>query len=116
MRNQEQIIGEIELLLAELKKTLGGGRDNKELRHHKAAGLVSKAEFSGLTGAIYALVEEGFFKEPREISEIQKKLKDEGVFKPTTAMMPSLMRLIKKKVLGRNKPTKGVYKYYQRKI
>jgi len=115
MRTQKQIIDEIELLLTELrraseinsKKQTPGGRT-------PAASRKSAVSFSGLTGEIYALVGEGFFKEPKYLSEIQKKLKDEGIFKPTTSLMPSLTRLVRKKVLGRSKPPKGKYKYFQR--
>lgn len=115
MRSQKQIINEIELLLAELKRTSGVG-SKKQTTGGGATTLFQKStvSFSGLAGEIHALVREGFFKEPKDISEIQQKLKDEGVLKPTTSLMPSLMRLVRKKVLGRNKPPKGKYKYFQR--
>lgn len=114
-RNQKQIVNEIELLLTELKQTLVESQGKPSFRcKAPESSSTSRAQFSGLTGEICALAEEGFFKDPKEISEIQKKLKDEGIVKPTTALMPSLTRLIRKKVLGRNKPQKGPYKYFKR--
>jgi hypothetical protein len=114
-RNQEQIINEIELLLAELRQAPRSdyGKQNSRGKAHLSPPK-PVAPFSGIIGEIYALVEEGFFKEPRELSEIQKKLKDEGIVKPTTSLMPPLTRLVRKKILGRNKPPKGKYKYFQR--
>lgn len=115
MRNQQQIIHEIELLLVELKRSLGVDNKKKALGGSTSiASRKSTVSFSGLTGEIYALVGEGFFKEPKDLSEIQQKLKDDGIFKPTTSLMPSLTRLVRKKILGRNKPPKGNYKYFQR--
>lgn len=115
MRNQQQIIDEIELLLAELRRSSGiDSRKQTPGGRTPAASRKSAVSFSGLTGEIHALVGEGFFKEPKELSEIQRKLKDEGISKPTTSLMPSLTRLVRKKILGRNKPPKGKYKYFQR--
>ncbi len=115
VRNSKDIIEEIESLLVELKQSVG-------IKQQKSAILAKRtgkqglehSQFSGLTGEIYTLVKDGFFKDPKDISEIQKKLRDEGVVKPTTSLMPSLILLVRKKVLGRNKPQKGTYKYFKR--
>ena len=103
----EQIIGQIEELLMQLKQSLS--ISNKiSLRSIGNRG----GKFSGLTKKIYELIEEGFFSEPKTISDLQKKLKDRGTNKPTTAIMPSLKLLIDKKILDRDKPDKGLYKYF----
>ena len=116
MENNLKIIVKIESLLEELKVSLGA----TPKKHTKAKAVVKtpKAEtiFSGLTGDIYNLVQDGFFKEPKAISEIQNKLQLEGIKKPTTTLSGPLLLLIREKVLGRTKPAdgKGPYKYQQR--
>ncbi|MDP3786078.1 MAG: hypothetical protein Q8R05_00760 [Candidatus Omnitrophota bacterium] len=112
MKNSKEIIEEIENLLIELKRSLSikqNYRQEKEIKISSA-----KESFSGLTKEIFDLVKEGYFEKPKTISEIQKKLRDEGTSKPTTSLMKPILLLVRKKILGRNKPEKGVYKYYQR--
>jgi hypothetical protein len=114
MKNNFEIIEKIESLLGELKASLGATPP----KHTKMLAKTPKAEtaFSGLTGDIYNLVLDGFFKEPKAISEIQNKLQLEGIKKPTTTLSSPLLFLTRKKVLGRTKPAdgKGPYKYQQR--
>lgn len=111
----EQIVKQIEILLNQLKHSLNISDRSPLSQKEKFRSIIRGGrEFSGLTGKIYELIEEEFFKKPKTISEIQKKLQDEGIKKPTTSLMPSLILLVRKKILGRNKPPKGTYKYYQR--
>jgi len=105
----EQIIKQIEELLMQLKESLN--MSNK-ISSWPTGNL--ERGFSGLTGEIHELIKEGFFNEPKTISDLQRKLKDRSIKKPTTALMPSLKRLIIKKVLDRNKPDKGLYNYFKR--
>ena len=115
MNRSAEIIEQIEVLLGELK-----GSSGPKSSGVSASRLSGKMEpptgFSGLSGQIYNLVEEGFFKEPKTISEIQEKLRLEGIRKPTTTLMAPLLHLIRKKALGRSKSTdgKGPFKYHQR--
>jgi hypothetical protein len=110
-----QIIEQIEALLIQLKQSLNV-QNRIPPRHIKIPGssFSQELKFSGLTSRIYELIEEGFFSEPKTISDLQKKLKDRGANKPTTTIMPSLKLLIDKKILDRKKPEKGLYKYFKR--
>lgn len=114
MKNNLEIIGKIESLLEELKVSLGA----TPTKHTKVAAKTPKAKttYSGLTGDIYDLVQSGFLKEAKAISEIQNQLKLEGIKKPTTALSGPLLFLLRKKILSRTKPVdgKGPYKYQQR--
>ena|ERR1022692_1304982 len=114
MSKQSEIIAKIESLLGELKDSLGG-ISHKPAKVSSMTPKTDKA-FSGLTGNIYGLVQDGFFKAPKAISEIQNKLQLEGIKKPTTALSGPLLTLIRKKVLERAKSAdgKGTYKYRQR--
>ncbi|MDD4902147.1 MAG: hypothetical protein PHE24_03345 [Patescibacteria group bacterium] len=106
---QEQIIRQIEALLIQLKASLSvSDKISPRPFINQGKGL------SGLTGKIHELIDEGYFGEPKTISDLQKKLKDRGTNKATTDIMPSLKRLIDKKILDRNKPGKGLYKYFKR--
>ena len=111
----KQIIEQIETLLIQLKQSLNLSHKNMPLskKEHQSASKHGKI-FSGLTGSINKLLEEGFFNESKTISELQKKLKDRGINKPTTSIMPSLKVLIKNEILDRSKPDKGLYKYFKR--
>ena len=109
MTKNEQIIGQIEELLMQLKQSLNVSNKTSS----RPIGS-RESRFSGLTGKIYKLIEEGFFNDPKTISDLQQKLKDRGIKKPTTALMPSLKLLIIKEALDRNKPDKGLYNYFKR--
>lgn len=113
MTKNLEIIEQIETLFAELKISLGA-KSSKVTNDSSKTKPV--ANYSGLTGEIYNLIQEGFFKESKTISEIHDKLRLEGVNKPTTSLMKPLVLLIRKKALGRNKATdgKGPFRYYQR--
>ncbi|TRZ64625.1 MAG: hypothetical protein D4Q79_01165 [Spirochaetia bacterium] len=105
----EEIIKQIENLLGELRQSLNMPKMilSQNIKN-------KKSEFSGLRGNIYELIEDGFFDEPKTISELQKKLKDRGIKRPTTTLMPSLTFLVVKRILDRDKPEKGLYKYFKR--
>ena len=114
MNNPFEIVDKIEALLTELKTSLGA-TPSKTRKPQPKAGPEEKG-FSGLTGEIHNLVQEGFFKEPKTLSEIQNKLRLEGVNKPTTSLMKPLILLIRRKVLGRSEAAdgKGPFRYHQR--
>lgn len=110
MKKGEKIIEDIEGLLRELKREFGATTERSSKSTMKEGN-----NFSGLTGEVFNLVGEGYFDTPKSLSEIQKKLKEDGVNKPTTALMKPILLLIRRKILGRNKPEKGQYQYYNRK-
>lgn len=112
MNESIKIVEQIETLLEELKKSLGA-KSSKNI--NKSSDVKPIVGFSGVAGEIHNLIQEGFFKEPKAISEIQNKLRLEGINKPTTSLMTPLLLLIRKKVLGRSKVEgKGTFKYHKR--
>lgn len=114
MAKQEEIIKKIEALLAELSASL----DTKPIIQLEPEISVSlKSKFSGLTKKILTLIQEGFFDEPRDISEISKRLRRWGYNKPTTSLSGPLRELVKKNFLDRDKldGEKSVYKYFIKK-
>lgn len=105
-KDPNTIISQIETLLKELRFLIERGNNS-----FVAPGLKKPA---GLTGDLYSLIGEGFFDQPKTLSEIHEKLRVEGINKPVTSLMKPLLYLIKKKILKRNKPDKGQYQYQRR--
>jgi len=117
-KTSEQIIEQIEALLIQLKRSLniseGTSLDNDE----KSKSTSSREhEFSGLTGKIHELIGEGFFKDPKTISEISIRLQRKGYKTPTTALSGPLLELVRKDFIERDKPEgeKSIYKYFIKK-
>ena len=109
----KQIIEQIEMLLVELKKTLKiQTKISCQNKKMKIGSGIHK--FSGLTEKIYELIKEGFFDESKTISDLQKKLKDRTINKPTTSLMAPLKLLITKDLLDRTKSDKESYKYFKK--
>jgi len=105
IQNPKFIISQIKRLLMELEKSLDATPVSK--------GKITSKKPRGLTGEIFGLIQEGFFNEPRSLSEIQEKLRAEGIKKNSSELMRPLLQLIKKKFLERNKIEKK-YKYQRR--
>lgn len=107
--NQSELIRQIETLIEKLKLSLSG--NHGQFINIAPIKLKKERKFIGLTAKVYELVGEGFFDEPKTISDLQKKLKDGMINKPTTSLMAPLKLLVGKKILERNKPEEGIYNY-----
>ncbi len=64
----------------------------------------------GPLGRVSLLVQEGFFKEKRSISEIKSKLAEKAIFYDLTSLSPSVLRLVKRGELRRIKE-EGNWRY-----
>lgn len=114
MDKNTEIVIKIESLLQELKESLGGDTAVEKKIKVKSLRDRSSKKFFGLTKEIFNLVQEGYFKERRKISEIEKRLHQRAINKPTTSLMKPLRLLIRKGIIEREKPGgKGHYEYYQ---
>jgi hypothetical protein len=70
----------------------------------KAAGGQPKAKKkAGPQGRVEDLIDEGFFKKPRRISDVKAELANRGHHIPLTSLSPPLQRLCKDKRLRRQK-------------
>ena len=108
-----ELVAQIEELLGKLKSSLGAPELDKG---NKLPVSSAKESFSGLSKSIFDLIQESFFDEPKTLVEIQRKLRLEGVNKPTSTLMKPLLYLLKKKKLARIQDTggKGPFKYHKR--
>lgn len=103
-KTAQELITEIETLVTELKLTLSQGDGVMVAR-------TAEKKLNGLTGQIYDLTKEGFFDQSKTLSDIQTKLRDEGINKPVTSLMKPLLYLVKEKFLKRERSEKGQYRY-----
>jgi hypothetical protein len=57
------------------------------------------------------MVEEGFFKKPKTISEVKAELENRGHHIPVTSLSGPMQKLCQKKVLRRQKPDGKTFSY-----
>ncbi|MCW1296725.1 MAG: hypothetical protein OH319_03525 [Candidatus Parvarchaeota archaeon] len=81
---------EIEKILADIK------------RREEQLAVKKKSKISA-TDFILKLREEGFFDKPKSILEIKEKLAENGLVYPVTTLSGVLLRLVRRKELGRIK-------------
>ena len=83
-------------------------RSSKPKGSKKAGANKKKAQSrKGPTGFILGLRDDGFFKTRKIISDIQKKLEEQGHIYAQTSLSPVLVRLVRAKELRRLKEKKG---------
>ena len=59
-----------------------------------------------MSGLVAELIEEGFFKTPKELGAVKVALEQRGHFYPVTSLSPLMVRLVRKKGLRRLKEKK----------
>lgn len=80
----------------------------------KAAHTVGKGhKFGGAGGAILELKREGFFNKPRTLADIKNALHARGAIYPLTSLSGIVLRMIRKRLLGRIKEN-NKWKYVRR--
>lgn len=102
MKNSEfeQKLRLIEKRLDKIEKILFNKKGKSPLKNNM------HSNYKGLIGSIYDLIGQKFFDAPKELKEIQEKLKANAVFYPRTNYPDALLRLIKKKELRRLRDNK----------
>ena len=102
-----------EVILASLLSgsPLSDSGEQKQMRTKQPAAARPR---SSLADRIGSLAEEGFFREPRGLSEVQAKLAEHGWHYPQQNLSTPLIRLVRKRVLRRLQGAEGgkkVWKY-----
>ncbi len=88
--------------VTELVSKLEGGVPRKG----KIAKLTEKRsnrEKVTLSDSLLLLVDNGFFKKPKELGAVKAALEERGHFYPVTTLSPSLLRLVQRRYLRRIK-------------
>ena len=91
--------------VAELIGKLGGGGPSKAQggKSLKSRGNKSRATLSDL---LLILVEEGFFKKPKDLAAVKSALAERGNLSPVTTVAPALLRLVQRRYMRRLKQDK----------
>jgi hypothetical protein len=55
---------------------------------------------------LLGLIDDGFFKSPRDLGSVKRMLEEQGHFYPTTTLSPLMLRLVRRKTLRRIKDAK----------
>lgn len=108
MSDNKERINELEERILKLEKVVFGT--------HKKSIKITSSEYKGLIGGITLLLENGFFKKPVLVTEVQDELKKEGYYYSIQATDTTLRRdmVNRKKILSRLK-VDGVWQYVIRK-
>lgn len=77
-------------------------------RNSKTTGKSNK---DGPQSQVKALIDEGFFKKPKTLSEVKTELGTRGFHIPLTHLSAPLVRLCRQKFLRRSKESSGTYSY-----
>lgn len=73
------------------------------LRPRTQAGPTSRR---GPLELLLVLIDDGFFKTPKELGSVKQALEAQGHFYPTTTLSPLMLRLVRRKILRRIKDAK----------
>lgn len=57
------------------------------------------------------LIKNGFFKEPKTITDVQKILQEKGYHYPLSSLSPTLLRFLRKELLLRFRNKNGIWSY-----
>jgi hypothetical protein len=87
----------------------GAGRAKKRARSHAKPGK----RLATATDAILELNEEGFFDKPKALADVKEKLASQGMIYPITSLSPVVLRLVRRRQLGRVKED-GRWSYVSR--
>ncbi len=105
------IVREIQALLKDLERHLSISSTQK----YRTPVRKQDSDYSGASGGIKMLVEEGYFKETRALPEVTMRLRQEGFNYPRNTISMALLRAVRTRTLvrlsaeGRKSKEKWVY-------
>ena len=108
----EGSVEEVQKIVALIKRPPVSGK-KEEKKQAKSAQTKTKKTKPGLTAYVLELKKEGYFKEERTLEDIIKALKQKGHIYPKSSLSGTVLRLTRKKKLGRIKKDK-VWVYVHR--
>ena len=112
-KKAEALVKQINDLVQELGK-LAGVEVEKSSASSQKSKVKSKKEYSGTTGGIRMLIDDGYFSVPKVKKDVINKLAEEGRYYSNPSISMSLLNLVKERKLSRI-GKKGSWKYVIRK-
>lgn len=101
-----------------LNDLLGGGSEGQSGKPAAAARAAKHApakptakKRSGPQAHIEEMIDDGFFKKPKTISEVKAELENRGHHIPLTSLSGPMQKLCQKKLLRRQKPDGKTFSY-----
>ena len=101
-----------------LNDLLGGGSEAQSGKPASAARAVKRTPAkpsanrrSGPQRYVEEMIDDGFFKKPKTISEVKAELENRGHHIPLTSLSGPMQKLCQKKLLRRQKPDGKTYSY-----
>ncbi|MHB8623375.1 MAG: hypothetical protein ACYC9J_10920 [Sulfuricaulis sp.] len=91
--------------VAELVSKIEGQAPSKGKKTDLSAKRVSNAKTS-LSDLLMLLIDEGFFKKPKELAAVKAALAERGHVYPVTTISPALLRIVRRRYLRRIKQDK----------
>ncbi|MGA2916862.1 MAG: hypothetical protein ABSE89_12630 [Sedimentisphaerales bacterium] len=90
---------------SEIKEIISVVKQREDSHHKKAK---SKEQREGkktntATDVILSFRESGYFNKPKKLLEIKSALEEQGMIYPVTSLSPILLKLVRKRLLGRIK-------------
>jgi hypothetical protein len=102
---------EVATLLQKFSQPGGGSevstRNRKRIKSKSVSKKAQRKTRKGPTSLILALRDQGFFKGRKTLSDLQRKLEEQGHIYAQTSLSPILVRLVRSKELRRLKEKKG---------
>jgi len=93
---------EVAKILSDFERTAAIGYAKKEISKKKIRKREEKKRITA-SDLIVELKEEGYFDQPRSLTEIAQILESQGYLYPTTTLSGVILGLVKKKLFGRKK-------------
>ncbi len=88
--------------VAELVNKIEGGTPSKRKTPNPREKRGNRVKAS-LSDSLMLLIEDGFFKKPKELAAVKAGLADRGHVYPVTTISPALLRLVQRRYLRRIK-------------
>lgn len=92
--------------LADLLAQLGGGDADRGRMRPRAVPHTDAGSRPTPAGLLHELIDDGYFKQPKELAAVRGTLQEKGHFYPATSLSPLMLRLVRKKELRRIKDKK----------
>jgi hypothetical protein len=93
---------------AEVKEIISVIKHKEETHHRKVTSKKQRErkKMNTATDVILSLRESGYFNKPKKLLEIKMALEEQGMIYPVTSLSPILLKLVRKRLLGRIKEDK----------
>lgn len=119
-RTPSEIINDIAILLDELSSLLGKSvKGSKKSSLGKISVKNEEKKYSGVAGGIQMLIVDNFFQEPKPLSEVVARLRQEGFNYRRSVIAMALLRAVRNRSLTRleaeNRKGKEKWIYAKRK-